>query len=352
MKKCNINRIMGGEVLATPVMTNQYQILLSEGTVLQKEYIDKIRELGITEVCIWEEGEKEKSKEINVVRKEALNKLTDKIKKILERHIYQENQELRELNNAAEMIVEAILKEEKVVEQIIETKNKSADIYEHSVSCCALSTILGLKLGMSQEMLNAIGTGCLLHDIGLRFMSVKYEDTELEEMSEKDRSEYKKHSVYGYSSLEKESWLNDISKNIILLHHERMDGSGYPFKSRVVSDAIGIMSVCDTFDEMISGIGYRPLKTYSAVEYLKSFKNTKFNGKIIDEFLKIITLYSTGSRLLLNTGETAVVVGQNKGFPERPIIRIIKDKDGKNLKETCVRDLMQDKYIFIDRVIE
>lgn len=351
MKRYSISEIDGGEILAEPVMTEHYQILLTEGTVLQREYIDKIKELGITEVCIWEEGEKEYKEEIDTVRLETQNKLKKQVKNVLERHIYQDNEELQQLSNTAETIIEDILNEESVVGQMIEIKNRSADIYEHSINCCALSAILGLRLGFPQDVLHAIGTGCLLHDIGLRFISVQYENTELEDMPENQRVEYKKHSVYGYSSLEKETWLNDISKKIILSHHERLDGTGYPFRSKTIADEVSVVSICDAFDEMVSGIGCKQVKVYRAIEYLKSFKNIKFNGKIVDEFLKIIAFYPVGSQVILNTGETAIVIGQNKGFPERPIVRITKRKDGTNMIRTFVRDLMQEKYVFIEQVI-
>lgn len=351
MKRCSISKISGGEILAAPIMTNNYQVLLAEGTVLQKEYLDKIKHLGITEVSIWEEGEIEEKEKINNVKTEVQDKIKKQVKNVLERHIYQENNELQQLNNTAEIIIEEILNEENVVGQMIEIRNRSADIYEHSINCCALSVILGLRLKMSQEVLHSIGVGCLLHDIGLRFISVDYENIELEDMPENQRIEYRKHSIYGYSSLEKETWLDDISKKIILSHHERMDGSGYPLKSKKISDTISVVGVCDTFDEMVSGIGCRQTKVYEAIEYLKTFKNIRFNGKIVDEFLKIVAFYPVGSQILLNTGEKAVVVSQNKGFPERPVVRIIKDKNGLNPKGTQVRDLMQENYVFIEQVI-
>lgn len=351
MKRCSIDVIYGGEILAEPVMTERYQILLAEGTVLQKEYIEKIRELGITEICIWEPGEREAKQKIIAARIETQNKLKTQVKSVLERHIYQENKELQKLSDTAESIIEDILEEDNIVDNMIEIKNRSADIYEHCINCCALSAILGLRLGFGQDVLHAIGTGCLLHDIGLRFISVQYENKAEEEMPENQRIEYRKHTIYGYSSLDKETWLNEISKKIILSHHERMDGSGYPFKSRDISDEISLVSICDAFDEMICGIGCRQMKIYEAIEYLKNFKNIKFNGRIVDEFLKIMAFYPVGSQVILNTGEIGVVIGQNKGFPERPVLRITKRKDGSNIIRTFVRNLLDEKYVFIEKVV-
>ena len=51
-------------------------------------------------------------------------------------------------------------------------------------------------------------------------------------MNTKDAIEYKKHTIFGYSSVQDEDWIPDIAKEIILLHHERIDGKGYPFSHK------------------------------------------------------------------------------------------------------------------------
>ena len=354
MRRCSIDKIKGGEILAEPVMTDRYQILLAEGVALQKEYIEKFKELGITEVCIREEEkttETEVTEEVMAARTELQNKLKDQVKNVLERHIYQENKELQKLGDAAEAIIDEILQEENVVEEIIEIKDRSADLYEHAIRCCALSAVIGLRLGYSQESLHAIGVGCLLHDIGLRFISVNYENLDLDEMPENQKQEYKKHSVYGYSSLEKETWLDEISKKIILFHHESADGTGYPFHSKVIPKEVALVTVCDTFDEMVSGIGYRRKKIYKVIEYLKTFKKIKFNDRIVDEFLKAVAFYPVGSQIILNTGEVGEVIGQNRGFPERPKLRVISTKDGTNMDGTYVLNLLEKNSVFIEDVI-
>lgn len=350
MKKCSVRDIKGGEVLANPIMTSEYQILLAEGTVLQKEYIEKFTELGITHVFIREEKVIRKPEEIHAVQKEVYRKFKSQVKNVLEKHIYQENEELQKLSNAALTVISDILEEEIVIEGMIELKDRNADLYEHSVSCCSLSTILALRLKLKQKIVHAIAVGALLHDIGLRFIPVRY-DVDLDSMPENQKMEYKKHSVYGYSSIERETWLDKVSKNIILSHHERADGSGYPFRRRDISKEITIVSVCDTFDEMICGIGCRRVKTYKAIEYLKFFKNIKFDGTIVDEFLKIMAAYPTGSQVLLNSGEIAVVTGQNKGFPERPLLRVVKDQFKRPLFREREIDLLKENSVFIEDVL-
>ena len=57
MKLCTVSELKGGEVLAKAIMTSEFRILLSEETVLRPEYIQKIEELGITEVYVKEDDQ-------------------------------------------------------------------------------------------------------------------------------------------------------------------------------------------------------------------------------------------------------------------------------------------------------
>ena len=110
--------------------------------------------------------------------------------------------------------------------------------------------------------------------------------------------------------------------------------------------------VCDAFDEMICGIAQRRSKVYEAVEYLKSFKNVKYNGKIVDAFLSFIAVYPAGSHVLTSDGEEAIVVSQNKDFQDRPVIRIIRDKNGQKLKEEKILDLVKVLNVYIEKGLE
>jgi len=358
MRKYNINELQGGEILAQDILSGGYRVLLAAGSVVQKEYVEKFKELGITHVFIKEQDEEKDNAlygktdvEKKEVREELQKKVNTQVKSVLEKLIYQKNEELQKLTEAATEIIDNILNEEGVSDRMIEIKERSADLYEHSVNCCAISTILGLRLGYTQALLHEIGVGCLMHDIGLRFISVDYINCDIEEMPEAQKKEYKKHTIYGYSSIEKEPWLSEISKNIILSHHEKVDGSGYPFKVRNIAEAVALVGVCDTFDEMICGIGYKKEKVYQAIEYLKTFKKTKFNDRIVDEFLTIIAIFPVGIKVSLNNGELGEIIGQNKGFPERPVVRIIKKTENQTIATEKVYDLLKENTIFIEDIL-
>ena len=101
---------------------------------------------------------------------------------------------------------------------------------------------------------------------------------------------------------------------------------------------------------MICGIGCKRVKFYEAIEYLRDFKDVKFDGKIVDTFLEFTAVYPAGTTILTNEGETGIVLYQNKAFPDRPVLRIIKDRDGRSVN--VVKDLIKINNVYIEEVID
>lgn len=352
MIKKYIRDIRDNEILAKPVMTWDYQMILPQGATLKKDYIRRLEDLGIKEVYV-KEKEIKVANEIVILKSDIEDTVKAKVKDILERHTYQRNQELEELSKTADSIISTIVEEEQVVEKIFDIRERSTDIYEHSISICSLAILTALKLGVDRQKIHDIGVGCLLHDLGLRYSTIDFVKKDISELSERDLAEYKKHPVNGYYSLQQEDWISGLSKAIILHHHERLDGSGFPLRVRDdIPYECKIVAVCDAFDEMICGIATKQIKVYEAIEYLKTFRNSKFDAKIVDTFLGFTAVYPAGTRVMTNEGEMAVVVSQNKEFQDRPIIRIIKDKEGNDVRGEVIKDLVKIHNIFIDKVID
>lgn len=354
MKLIKLENLIGNEVLARDIMTWDYQIILAKGTTIRKEYIERLSDLGIGEVYI-EEPKKEqdaKTNEIPILKSEIEESIRETVRDVLERHTYKNNEELTHLSKAADNIITNILEEDKVVEKVFDIRERSADIYEHSISICSLTILTALKLGIETEKIHDIGVGCLLHDIGLRYMTIDYNNQDVETLNPQELVEYMKHPVYGYSALKDEKWISDLSKNIILYHHERLDGSGFPLRQKEIPYECKIVNVCDVFDEMICGIGCHRVKVYEAIEYLKSFRGILFDSTIVDTFLGFTAVYPAGSHVLTNEGELAEVVSQNQDFQDRPIIRILKDKNGNDVKEEIIKDLVKVHNVFIEKVID
>ena len=349
MIKKKIEELQGNEILAQPLMTWDYQIILPEGAVLRKEYIGKLEEIGILEVYI----KQEKSNEIVILKSEVKDSIASKVRDILQRNTYRRNNEkLEELCETADRIIENILNEEEIVERIYDIQERNTDIYEHSINICSLAILTSLKLQLDLDLIHDIGVGCLLHDIGLRYEAKDFSNMDVAQLNEQELVEYRKHPVYAYSSLMEQNWISNRSKNIILYHHERLDGSGFPLRTRDLAIECRIVNVCDVFDEMICGIACKQVKVYEAIEYLKSLKGIQYDATVVDTFLGFTAVYPVGTKVRTNQGEIGVVVSQNKDFQDRPVIRIVKDKNGNDVSEELIKDMVKIHNIFIDEVLD
>lgn len=344
-----LHELSGEEILARDIVNRDYRIILPQGAVIRKDYIRKLDELGITEVYITEQNDE--SREVVILKSEIEESIKTTVRDILEHHTYHNNRELSELSQAADNIISTILEEKQVVEKVFDIRERSADLYEHSISVCSLAILTALKLGVDISKIHDIGVGCLLHDIGMRYMTVDYINRDVGTMNMQELAEYKKHPVYGYSSLKEENWISELSKSVILQHHERLDGSGFPLRTREIPFECRIVNVCDAFDEMICGIACSRVKVYEAVEYFKSYKNTLFDDKVVDVFLGFTAVYPVGTQVLTNEGEIGAVLSQNQEFPDRPVIRILKDKDGNQVEGEVIKDLVKIHNIFIEKAL-
>ena len=259
------------------------------------------------------------------------------------------NQDLKILGLEAERIIESVLSEPEVINNITEIRNLSTDMYTHCINVCSLSTIMALRLKMSDKQVKNVSMGAMLHDIGLRYIKTPYMNTNETYMNTKDAIEYKKHTIFGYSSVQDEDWIPDIAKEIILLHHERIDGKGYPFshKGDKLKMEVKLVSLCDDFDSLISGVGNPKLKIYEAIEYIKANQGLKYDATIAEKLLETVAVYPVGIKVITSEGETGIVVRQNKKFTDRPVIKMLKHSDGSLYEDEVEKDLMEYLTLFI-----
>ncbi len=395
MKKVKVKSLKGNEILALPIVTDGGTVLIHADVELKPELINRAIRLGIKSLYIkdypeevinkenynhivisseddyddvYNEGQdvsdsecadvkNEKKTEYNnkyienhiyKVEETAINSRTI-IKNVLEKHIYRHNSDLKIIGEQAENIIESVIEEPEVITNITEMRNISTDMYTHCINVCALSTIMALRLKMSEKQVRNISIGAILHDIGLRYIKVPYMNTNETYMNVKDALEYKKHTIFGYSSLQDEGWIPDIAKEIILLHHERIDGKGYPFqhKGDKIKTEVKLVSLCDDFESLISGVGSPKLKIYEAIEYIKANQGIKYDATITDKLLESVAVYPVGINVITSEGEMGVVVRQNHKFTDRPVIRMLKHADGSQYKDDVEKDLMEYLTLFI-----
>lgn len=389
MKIITVDNLKEGDILAKDVLLPDYTVLLGKGTEIKLEYIEKLREYFIVTVYIEEkvlkntseitveenkneESEadnveavpeieveykkeyilKNSSEELEKLKEEIEAKINSKVKEILEPHSYKNNYGLDELAKNTGYIIQELLKEPAIVDKVYDVKERGADIYEHSLTTATLAILVALKLNYPEEDIKDIGVSALLHDLGLRYLTVKYENRDINLLTKNEQIEYKKHGLYAYTSIKDETWISERSKEMILNHHEKKDGSGYPLKKPITEKECQVLGLCDEFDEMICGIGKAKIRVHEAISCIRNYNGVWFDSEIVDAFLDLVAVYPVGTKVRTNKDQIGIVIRQNHHFPERPVIRILEDKYNKNMLEELTINLIDDTKIVIEEVLK
>ncbi len=387
MKLVTIDNLKEGDVLASDVLLEDYTVVLGKGTVIKEQFITKLRELEVFTVYIEETAEpsatpekptppatpgktapsksepkptptppnkasKLSMEEAKILRADVEEQAKNKIKDLLDLHTYQRTSGLKKIAETAQNIIVDVMEDDAVIEKVYDVKERSADIYEHSVQVCSIATLIALKLGLTEKQVYDISLSSLIHDIGLRYLVLRYEDQDINCLPAKEQEEYKKHPIYGYTAIKNETWISENAKNIVMNHHERKDGSGYPLGTDLVSRMTQIVGVCDEFDELICGIGKARVRVHEAINNLRNYSGVWYDDDIVTTFLQLIAVYPVGSRVRTNQNEVGIVMRQNPHFPERPVLRIVEDKYGQPMRKDKFVDLVKETFVVIQSVVK
>jgi len=152
-----------------------------------------------------------------------------------------------------------------------------------------MSIKIGLAMQLDTESLRQLEFACILHDIG----KIGIPDHVLNKTSALDNREYtliKSHPKIGYDILKDIHFL-DKAKDIVLQHHERVDGQGYPdgLKSEDICLEAKILAVADAYDAMSSQRVYRSgiLTTEEIVAELRRCSKTQFDHDVVEHFVHV-----------------------------------------------------------------
>jgi putative nucleotidyltransferase with HDIG domain/PAS domain S-box-containing protein len=159
--------------------------------------------------------------------------------------------------------------------QALSTALELRDTYTagHMSNTAKLSVELGKLLGFNQERLNSLLLGATIHDIGKIALPLSLLN-KTDKLSDEEYSNIKNHPSYGVEIIKNINFHSPV-KLMVEQHHERIDGSGYPYgltEEEIILEA-KIIAVADSFDAMTADRTYR--KALSKVEALKIIKEEK-----------------------------------------------------------------------------
>ncbi len=314
------------------------RILIARGAELDEYLISSLRRLGINGVYI-REGEEEpivdlekettaetlKTIETLTVKDRVKVKLSESVKKRVAEGIsyLYSNTETTELTsvtkNIADELMKAISANDALAIDIGTLKVSDEYTFKHSVDVATMAMIVAKKYGFSDTEVYDIGIAGLLHDMGkskipneILNKPGKLTDEEFEIM--------KQHSVFSYNILKNNKGLKDSIKLAVLQHHEKINGSGYPFgvDSSKICPFAKILSVVDIYDALVTERPYKSaFSPRDAVEMIMAM-TAELDMDAMKSFLGSVILYPVDSVVELSNGEKAKVVENYPDYILRP----------------------------------
>ncbi len=257
---------------------------------------------------------------------------------------------IKKTKQIASQVVNSVIRNPNTLVWLTQLQEKGQYVYGHSLRSAILSAVFGRHLGIKEEALEVLVAGVLLADIGKTKISRKLLNKAGEYTAE-ERKIFESHVELGVELLANDRTLDHNILTIAETHHERFDGSGYPYG--LVGDEIPafgqIAGIVDTFDAMTSKKPYGSVYTSShAMEWLYKQRNKLFSAKLVDEFIQAIGLYPAGSVVQLSDGSTGLVLSHNKQKRLKPEVLLIQNSQGQQLDKPKFIDLSK-KAVFSNK---
>ncbi len=217
--------------------------------------------------------------------------------------------------------------------------------FHQSIDIAIVSEIIAKKMNFSQGDQIQIALAAYLSNCGLANIE---EDVIFKKgaFTEDEYNEIKKHPIHSYRMIESISMLKYEAKIAVLQHHERLDGSGYPFglKANKIHQYSKIIAVSEAFIAMTSDRTYREKRShYQVLEELLTDSFGKLDMEVIHTLARSLSSFSVGTKVKLSNGNIGEIVYVDEKNLTRPIVRLSENDSIIVLKDN--------KEVYIEQIL-
>lgn len=341
MRYVPIDAVEPGQFLGKTIFSGNGSILLSANVQLTVYMINTLKRIGVTMLYIKDE---------NFDDVDISDPVSEETKRVIIHKMCETFETIRsgkmfsaaDVSKSVERLVEEVVQNKGVLVQLNDIRSHDNDQFLHAINVCMIATVIGMNMNLSMPQLKELAIGALLHDIG------KVGQEEDGDIRSQDH-----HTWRGFHLLKDKKEFSLLIAHIALQHHEMLDASGFPrgLSEDKIHQYAKIVAVANTYDNFLYNpvTGQRMLP-HEACERLSALAGKQLDHEVVLHFLKTVSAYPNGTSVRLSTNEIGVVVGQHRGLPMRPIVRIIK-KHADGEVEAKEVDLAKETTVFIEAVL-
>lgn len=302
-----------GDILAEDVLNDEGITLVAQNTVLNQYIKDKFIKLKIPCIWLYEPPQLISGLENDIKFKEKKETYKDAIlnlKFVLNDLTSGDKVDYGRIVDISKALNSSISESSHIIKCLSEIKSCDEYTYTHCINVALYSMLIAKWLDLPEESVKNVIQAGLLHDIG----KVKIPNEILNKNGKLSSEEFelmKKHSMYGYDFIKDISNISESVKEAVLLHHERLDGSGYPFgySGSSISLLTKIVSMADVYDAMTQNRVYKnKANPFDAFKMFLTIGATMFESTVLNTFLKNMAAFYIGAKVILSNGDTGEIV--------------------------------------------
>ena len=275
--------------------------------------------------------------------KKLLVEAKDLLKKVLSEVFEGKAIEVAPFEALADNMIESALLDADALKCVSALRTKDAYLLEHSINVAFLLVTFGKYLKLDKEILRQMAVGGILHDIG----KIKVDNKVLHKPGKLTPQEFehmKLHQVFAIEIMAETKGLSDLSKDICLMHHEKLDGNGYP--RGLKGDEIplhGRMScIVDIFDALTATRCYKEaMSPAAAFKILLSLTPFHLVEKLVYEVIRCVGVYPVGSLVELSDGRIGIVWEAKDRDALHPILKCFYSIKLKRYTNVTMVDLLK-----------
>ena len=275
--------------------------------------------------------------------KKLITEAKDLLAKVLSETFEGKAIEIAPFEEFADTMIKSALLDSDALRCVSALRSKDAYLLEHSVNVAFLLITFGQYLNFDKEQLKQLAVGGILHDVGKTLVddSVLHKPAKL---TQEEFEHMKLHQVFAIDIMAKTKGISQISKDVCLMHHEKLDGKGYPngLKGDELPQHARMSCIVDIFDALTAKRCYKDsMSPASAFKVLLSLTPFHLDQALVYQFIRSVGVYPVGSLVELSDGRVGIV-WQSKGRDAlNPILKCFYSLKHKRYLEVTFVDLLK-----------
>ena len=273
--------------------------------------------------------------------RDAYRTLDKHHKQLMDRATIRGDVRTDELRRAVQPAIDSVLRNPNALAWTVFSRKRSSENYNRSVGTAIWCLMFGRHLNFDRDMLEDLAMGGMLLDIGNAMIPKSIAATS-GVISDEQKGQLQRHINFAAQILKDSQGVAQTVADMVLCHHERFDGSGYPRKLRgnQIPPFGRIAGIADCYDAMTSNTPYsEPMAAYDAARALNEMRGKAFAAEVVEQFLATMGMFPVASLVELSDGSVAVVLEQNPNNVLRPKLLLLLGQDREPLQKPRILEM-------------